>query len=137
MAELLRLRFGGVDWFAAGAVLVLAAIAPASAADESQRSFKAEVLFRLANPCPGTGQTHGPCKGYVIDRVIPLVCGGAEAPSNMQWQTIAEAKEKDRWEKIGCRPGRTLVLPGPPSPAEAYPLQEPATPAEVQPLPIE
>jgi hypothetical protein len=30
----------------------------------------------------------------------------------MQWQTLAEAKEKDRWEKIGCRKGRKLVLPG-------------------------
>jgi hypothetical protein len=28
-------------------------------------------------------------------------CGGPDAVSNMQWQTIAEAKTKDRWEG-GC-----------------------------------
>jgi hypothetical protein len=68
-------------------------------------------MFKLANPCPATGQTQGPCAGYVVDRVIPIVCGGDEDPSNMQWQTLAEAREKDRWEKIGCRKGRKLVLP--------------------------
>jgi hypothetical protein len=34
----------------------------------------------------------------VIDHVTPLACGGADVPSNMQWQTIEEAKAKDRWE---------------------------------------
>ena len=41
--------------------------------------------------------------GYVIDHIKPLACGGADAPSNMQWQTIAEAKAKDRVERVGCR----------------------------------
>lgn len=36
--------------------------------------------------------------GYVIDHVQALKHGGADAPSNMQWQTKAEAKAKDRWE---------------------------------------
>jgi hypothetical protein len=27
--------------------------------------------------------------GYIIDYVNPLACGGADDPSNMQWQTIA------------------------------------------------
>ena len=44
----------------------------------------------------------GPCGGYVIDHVVPLACGGADAPSNMQWQTVVEAKVKDRWERQGC-----------------------------------
>jgi hypothetical protein len=38
-----------------------------------------------------------------VDHVVPLACGGADAPSNMQWQTIAEAKAKDRKERLGCR----------------------------------
>jgi hypothetical protein len=41
--------------------------------------------------------------GYVVDHIVPLACGGADAPSNMQWQTTAEAKAKDKTERIGCR----------------------------------
>ena len=29
---------------------------------------------------------------------FPLKRGGADSPSNMQWQTIEEAKAKDKWE---------------------------------------
>ncbi len=49
-----------------------------------------------------TGHPHG-WPGHVIDHRIPLACGGADAPSNMQWQTAAEAKAKDRIEQRGCR----------------------------------
>ena len=41
--------------------------------------------------------------GYVIDHIKPLACGGADAPANMQWETIAEGKAKDKWERVGCR----------------------------------
>jgi hypothetical protein len=41
--------------------------------------------------------------GYVIDHIKPLACGGPDAPANMQWQTIAAAKAKDKVERIGCR----------------------------------
>ena len=41
--------------------------------------------------------------GYVVDHVVPLACGGADAPSNMQWQSVAAAKAKDRVERRGCR----------------------------------
>jgi hypothetical protein len=37
--------------------------------------------------------------GYVVDHVIALVCGGRDNPSNMQWQTVADAKQKDKWGK--------------------------------------
>jgi hypothetical protein len=40
--------------------------------------------------------------GYVIDHIKPLACGGADDPSNMQWQTIEAAKAKDRVERVGC-----------------------------------
>jgi hypothetical protein len=41
-------------------------------------------------------------KGYVVDHNVPLECGGADAPSNMQWLTVAAAKIKDRTEQ-NCR----------------------------------
>jgi len=40
--------------------------------------------------------------GYVVDHIIPLACGGADDPSNMQWQTKEAAEEKDGWERKGC-----------------------------------
>jgi hypothetical protein len=89
-------------------ILVALASRPAFGAEGSRI---AEAQFRAANPCPMTGVAQGPCAGYVIDRVIPLVCGGADHPDNMRWLTIAEAKAKAKWERIGCRPGRRLVLP--------------------------
>jgi len=44
-----------------------------------------------------TGYPHGR-PGYVIDHIKPLKKGGCDCPSNMQWQTKAAAKAKDRWE---------------------------------------
>lgn len=40
--------------------------------------------------------------GYAIDHVVPLACGGLDAPSNMQWQTVAAARAKDKYERRGC-----------------------------------
>ena len=44
-----------------------------------------------------TGYPHGR-PGYVVDHIVPLKRGGCDCPSNMQWQTIQEAKAKDKWE---------------------------------------
>lgn len=49
-----------------------------------------------------TGYPHGR-PGYIVDHIQPLACGGLDAPSNMQWQTVAEAHAKDKIERIGCR----------------------------------
>ena len=68
-----------------------------------KRSESAKEGFQRSSPCPSTGRSSGGCKGYVIDHVKPLACGGADAPSNMQWQTAADAKAKDKWERAGCR----------------------------------
>ena len=48
-----------------------------------------------------TGYPHGR-PGYVVDHIVPLECGGADSPGNMQWQAIADAKVKDRTER-NCR----------------------------------
>ena len=64
------------------------------------RSAAAKDQFELM-----TGHPHG-WPGHVVDHIIPLACGGADAPSNMQWQTVAEGKAKDKWERKGCRSSR-------------------------------
>ena len=69
---------------------------------EYHRSQKAKVIFKYNRPCPATGTTKGSCPNYIIDHVNPLACGGADSPENMQWQTKAEAKAKDKWERKGC-----------------------------------
>jgi hypothetical protein len=51
-----------------------------------------------AYPVLATVKLTGACVGYVVDHIIPLKRGGLDAPSNMQWQMIAEAKAKDRVE---------------------------------------
>ena len=67
-----------------------------------KRSKAAKAAFERESPCPSTGKTSGRCPGYVVDHVNPLECGGADAPSNMQWQTIADGKAKDKTERE-CR----------------------------------
>jgi len=60
-------------------------------------SGKAKDGFKRA-----TGYPHGR-PGYVIDHIQPLACGGADVPSNMQWQTKADATTEDKTERAGCR----------------------------------
>ena len=62
------------------------------------RSSSARSNFQHSNPCPSTGKSSGACPGYVIDHVTPLKRGGADHPSNMQWQTKEAAKIKDKTE---------------------------------------
>ncbi len=67
-----------------------------------KRSGAAKDSFKRQHPCPSTGKSSGACPGYVVDHVKALRCGGADAPSNMQWQTTAAAKAKDKTERY-CR----------------------------------
>jgi len=82
-------------------LIIIAALA-ASSAHAAHRSNKARHAFALGHACPSTGLNRLPCPGYVIDHIQPLCAGGADDPVNMQWQTIADAKAKDKLERKMC-----------------------------------
>lgn len=66
------------------------------------RSAKAKTEFKRLYPCPSTGLSKGSCPGYIIDHVEPLCAGGLDGTINMQWQTVDDAKVKDRLERKIC-----------------------------------
>jgi 5-methylcytosine-specific restriction endonuclease McrA len=68
----------------------------------TRRSASARSQFLSQTTCPSTGQTGRSCPGYVVDHIKPLACGGADDPSNMQFQTIEDGKAKDKWERKDC-----------------------------------
>ncbi len=76
---------------------------PLTAEASIPRSQQAKRAFAHSHPCPRTHQPKLPCPGYVIDHIKALDCGGADSPRNMQWQTLAASKAKDKWER--CAPG--------------------------------
>ena len=82
--------------------LLLLALVSVSADACVTRSRSAKAAFARVNACPSTGLHKASCPGYVIDHIEALACGGKDAPENMQWQTIAEGKAKDKWERKGC-----------------------------------
>lgn len=67
------------------------------------RSREVTREFQYLHPCPSTGKPYGACPGFVKDHINPLCNGGPDAVSNMQWQTVEDAKIKDRWERRVCR----------------------------------
>ncbi len=85
--------------------LLLAALLAAALVAEgaSARDTAVARAFQKAHPCPSTGKTTGKCPGYVKDHIKALCLGGLDHPSNMQWQTVAEAKKKDQVEREQCK----------------------------------
>lgn len=59
--------------------------------------------FRRTMVCPATGVIAPICKGYVIDHIVPLCAGGADALSNLQWQERRASYRKDADERRLCR----------------------------------
>ncbi len=73
-------------------------------ASKVKRSSKERKQFQVANPCPANGATRGRCPGYVVDHIVALCEGGPDTRANMQWLTVAEAREKDLATLKRCRP---------------------------------
>jgi uncharacterized membrane protein len=105
-----------IRWGFAGALWLTALVLPPHAGDAAARSggghHGSEYCASCSRDAHGhiarsreatdafkrmTGYPHGR-PGYVIDHVVALCKGGADAPYNMAWQTVAEAKAKDKWE---------------------------------------
>ena len=84
-------------------VVIAAAVAAGPLSAREYRSREVTREFQREHPCPSTRLTTGACPGYRKDHVKALACGGPDAVSNMQWQTIAAARAKDRWERRTCR----------------------------------
>src|SRR4051812_33986336 len=83
------------------AVVIWTYFPPPAAATE--RSTKAVADFKRTHVCPSTGVAkNAPCPGQIVDHIMPLCAGGADDPSNMQWQSVEDAKKKDRVEAKLC-----------------------------------
>lgn len=78
----------------AGAVTRISTIAPECHHTENEN--RSQTVLRDFDH--RTGYPHGR-KGYVRDHICPLACGGADTVSNLQWQTLAEGKAKDKIER--------------------------------------
>lgn len=88
------------------ALLFIAACAISTGASAKiERSHAVRHAFVKQQACPSTGRHRLPCPGHVIDHVVALACGGPDQTSNMQWQTVEDAKAKDKWETKGCKKG--------------------------------
>jgi hypothetical protein len=79
---------------------LMTSLSVASANEHRSRAVARE--FEREHPCPSTGLPTGACPGYRKDHIVPLACGGPDAVSNLQWQTIADARAKDKWERQAC-----------------------------------
>ena len=83
--------------------LLLPALLLPDFADATPRSSAARLAFTRHNACPATGLFTRSCSGYVVDHVKPLCAGGADAPSNLQWQEYKASLLKDVQERKLCR----------------------------------
>jgi hypothetical protein len=69
--------------------------------DDSEASCRSQGVKRKFDRINGFPNGR---KGYIVDHICALECGGLDLPINMQYQTLLESKIKDRWERTpdGC-----------------------------------
>jgi len=49
------------------------------------RSSAVVTAYKHLHPCPATGLVTGACPGWALNHVYPLVNGGCDSVSNLQW----------------------------------------------------
>jgi hypothetical protein len=86
-------------------VAVIAALVSSPLSAREYRSREVAREFQRDHPCPSTGQTSGPCPGIGGITSCRSPVAGPDAVSNLQWQTIADARAKDTWERKACAIG--------------------------------
>jgi len=69
---------------------------------EPERDARQHELFVKKYACPVNGKHLEPCPGWVVGYLKPLCAGGADRIANMQWQTVATAKRKEREAQKMC-----------------------------------
>jgi hypothetical protein len=97
--------FASVRSFPGSLHVSLAAIPPDIAKPPGERraaefveARSARRAFKEPHPCLATRSSTGAFPGYVIDHVRALKHVGTDTPNNLQWQTVAKARAKDRVE---------------------------------------
>jgi len=117
-------------------LLLAAPVCPLKRDDNGRiiRDKNQVTIFKETHKCPSTGKLGGRCPGYTVDHICPLSCCGKDDPSNMQWQTTADAKAKDAWEWncSTCTAGNsakrsTTKSTGVPRQPDVPPTSQPAT----------
>ena len=84
-------------------IFIAACLMNTGATARIERDHKVRHAFVKVQACPSTGKHRLPCPGWVIDHVKALACGGPDAVENLQWQTVEDAKAKDKWERKECK----------------------------------
>ena len=75
--------------------------------EELQQDSGQKELFLKKYACPMTGKHTEICKGWVVGYIKPLCAGGVDRIANMQWQTVATAKRKEREaQKLCAKPSK-------------------------------
>jgi hypothetical protein len=97
----MRLSITQQSIMAFGAALIVIGLLMGDAEANDTRKASTVRAFKHEQPCPATHKSSGACLGWVVDHVMPLACGGADATSNMQWQLYIASKAKDLWEIRG------------------------------------
>lgn len=88
-------------WRAAYAAALVLTAGDSVSADDRSRAARAD--FQRHEPCPSTGAARGACPGFEVDHRIALCSGGADAPANMQWLSIAAHRQKTKSDVLECR----------------------------------